>query len=213
MPARLRRLESELLTQLQNHRPEFLTASTASSTRAAGDAIQTIVCDELPELVRDITGLWAEDLSRRAMADARFRTEDGTVYEIDVKTHRTDTSFSMPHLISFHRLADFYEDPKNMFLVVLVSYSVLGNAATFSSCRVFPIEWLAWESLTLANLGKGQIQIKNTRKLSVIDNQDRAAWMVELCDRVLSFYEREAGKLLTRGEKFRQLRDRWAVRQ
>ena len=116
-PNRLARLEVQILEHLRDHAPNFLTASTARSTRTAGDAIETIVCAVLPDLLSDVTGSWIKDLSRRAMADARIQTAGGSVYDIDIKTHRIGTSFSRSNLISVHRLARFYERPENVFLI------------------------------------------------------------------------------------------------
>lgn len=204
-------LEAQVLGHLRSHAPDLLTASTAGSTRAAGDAIENIVSAALPDLLGDLSGTWAKNLSRRDMADAHFQTGTGARYAIDVKSHLTDARFSMPNLISVFRLAEFYEHPDNVFLIVLISYSVTGNTASYSSCRAFPIEWLSWESLAVRNLGKGQIQLKNTRKFDLIVGQHRADWMIHLCDRVLTFYEREAEKILDRAAEFRKIRERWAT--
>lgn len=212
-PARLHRFESELLGQLTHKVPDFLTTATARSTRAAGDAIERIVSSLLPGLLEDVTGQWVEDLSRRAMADARVRTLSGATYDIDIKTHRIGTTFSRSNIISVRRLAGFYEDPKNVFLVILVSYSVVGNAVTFASTTAVPIEWLSWKSLTLGNLGWGQIQFLDTPTFEVVESQDRAIWMTQLCDQLLDFYPREITKTTERLAYFRKARDVWASKQ
>ncbi|MBA4179680.1 MAG: hypothetical protein C0506_03745 [Anaerolinea sp.] len=204
-------LEGQILSHLRTSAPEFLTASTARSTRAAGDAIEDIVCKALPDLLGDITGAWVKDLSRRAMADARIQTASGSVYDIDVKTHRVGTGFSMSNLISWRRLAQFYERPENTFLIVLISYEVEGHEVTFESCRAFPIEWLSWESLSLGLLGWGQIQFTDTRSYKVVEEYSRAAWMTELCDRLLAFYPNEIAKIQDRIAFVRRTRERWTT--
>ncbi len=72
---------------------------------------------------------------------------------IDVKTHRTDTRFNMPNLTSVERLTRFYQDDKNYFVVLLVSYTVSGTALKVSGVRFVPIEFLMWECLTIGALG------------------------------------------------------------
>lgn len=209
-PTRLIRLETQILEHLQGHAPEFLTASTARSTRAAGDAIENIVSAALPGLLSDLTGSWVEDLSRRAMADARIQTASGAVYDIDIKTHQIGTKFSRSNLISWRRLAKFYERPENTFLIVLVSYEVTGHDVAFKACRTFPIEWLSWETLSLGLLGWGQIQFTNTRSFQEVTGNSRSAWMTEMCDRLLDFYPNEVAKIQDRIAFARKIRERWA---
>ena len=53
------------------------------------------------------------------MADLAFEDLDGYYYIVDVKTHRLSTKFNMPNLTSVERLARFYEDDKNYFVVLM----------------------------------------------------------------------------------------------
>ncbi len=53
------------------------------------------------------------------MADLAFEDLDGYYYVVDVKTHRLSTKFNMPNLTSVERLARFYEDDKNYFVVLM----------------------------------------------------------------------------------------------
>ena len=61
------------------------------------------------------------------MADLAFEDSEGFYYVVDVKTHRHDTKFNMPNLTSVERLARFYEDDKNYFVLLFVSYEVVGT--------------------------------------------------------------------------------------
>lgn len=209
-PSRLRRLDDHLLLHLRDLRAELVTTAGAESTRAAGDAIQRVVSEALPELLSDITGVWVQDLSRRAMADSRVGNKDGEIADFDVKTHRSGTAFNRPNIISVRRLADFYEQDGNTFVVVLVSYSVDRGRLSFDSVRSFPVEWIAWHCLTIGLLGWGQLQITNTPALEVIETQSRSEWMLELCERMFAFYPREIEKAKERLEFFRRTREMWS---
>ena len=55
------------------------------------------------------------------MADLAFTDKDDCYYIADVKTHRLDTTFNMPNLISVERLSRFYEDDKNYFVILKVN--------------------------------------------------------------------------------------------
>lgn len=57
---------------------------------------------------------------------------EGLYYIVDVKTHRADTKFNMPNLTSVERLARFYEDDKDYFVVLIVKYKLDGTRANVS---------------------------------------------------------------------------------
>jgi hypothetical protein len=111
-PARRRKLEADIQHLLAGQ-PDFLSPRTANSPRATGDAIQSILSDNLQELLVDVVKDYSADFARRAMADLAFGDTDGLYYRVDVKSHRIDTKFNMPNLTSVERLARFYEDDRN----------------------------------------------------------------------------------------------------
>jgi len=146
------------------------------------------------------------------MADLAFQDKDGLYYVVDVKTHRLETHFNMPNLTSVERLARFYEDDKNHFVILMLSYSVVGNRVQAQAAHFVPIEFLSWECLTIGALGWGQIQISNANNISVKEGYSRKKWMLELCDIMLEFYPREIGKIGERIEYFRNVKKRWEAR-
>lgn len=106
------------IVRLLNSQPDFLSPRSASSTRAAGDAVQAILSEHFQSLLGGLCSEYSSDFARRAMADLAFKDPAGLYYRVDVKTHRADTHFNMPNLTSVERLARFYEDDKNYFVVL-----------------------------------------------------------------------------------------------
>ena len=92
---------------LLNQQADFLSQDTAESTRAAGDAIQSIIEDNFAEILGDLVGEYSASFARRAMADLAFKDKPGNYCVVDVKTHREGTAFNMPNLTSVDRLARF----------------------------------------------------------------------------------------------------------
>ena len=90
---------------LLNEQADFLSADTAESTRAAGDAIQSIIEDNFAEILGDLIGEYSASFARRAMADLAFKDKVSNYCVVDVKTHREGTAFNMPNLTSVDRLA------------------------------------------------------------------------------------------------------------
>jgi hypothetical protein len=206
-----KRMEIEIaVLGLINSHPPFLSAETAASTRATGDAIQTIISEHLGELLGDLCAEYFPKFPRRAMGDLAFRDTDGLYYAVDVKTHRAGTQFSMPNLTSAKRLARFYERDTNYFAVLIVKYTAEATEVIVEKVCFVPIEWLSWQCLTIGALGWGQVQIADANVIDINEGYSRKAWMIELCDSMLQFYPKEVEKIIThRIDYFEGVREEW----
>src|SRR5437660_12922668 len=125
--------------------------------------MQDILSENLETILgADVCSKYSSQFARRAMADLAFEDTQGFYYVVDVKTHRLSTKFNMPNLISVERLARFYEDDKNYFVILMISYDIEGLRAIIEQVKFVPIEFLGWDCLTIGALGWGQIQIANS---------------------------------------------------
>lgn len=195
-----------------NTQTDFLSPRTASSTRAAGDAIQDLLAENFRSILGKRIKEYSSAFARRAMADLAFFDKDGFYYVIDVKSHRLETHFNMPNLTSVERLARFYEDDKNYFVVLTAAYKLQGTRVEVKKVHFVPIEFLSWDCLTIGALGWGQIQIANSNRI-IISPQSRKKWMIELCDVLFEFYPTEIGKIKERIDYFKRVKDRWLKRK
>lgn len=196
-----------------NQQGEFLSGSTVNSTRATGDAIQEILANNFQAIIgNEICLNYSSIFARRAMADLAFEDREGFYYVVDVKTHRLETKFNMPNLTSVERLARFYEDERNYFVILMIAYGVSGLRAIIEKVKFVPIEFLAWDCLTIGALGWGQIQIANSNIITINPQYSRKQWMLELCDTLLDFYPREIVKIDERIEHFKKIRAKWEAR-
>jgi hypothetical protein len=205
-------IEEKVLCLL-NQQADFLSADTVESTRAAGDAIQSIIEDNFEEILGEHGGEYSASFARRAMADLAFKDRSNNYYVVDVKTHREETAFNMPNLTSVDRLARFYEDDANFFVMLMVKYSVTGTKVNVSKVHFVPIEYLKWSCLTLGALGAGQIQIANSRHIEIDSTKTRRSWMLEFCDNVLQLYPREIVKINKRIGKFEKVKEFWLAKK
>jgi hypothetical protein len=192
-----------------NQQPDFLSEDTVGSTRAAGDGIQSIIEDHFESILGEQIGEYSSSFARRAMADLAFKDRLGTYYVVDVKTHRESTAFNMPNLTSVDRLARFYEDDTNFFVMLMVKYAVQGTRVAVGDVHFVPIEHLQWQCLTLGALGTGQIQIADSKHILIDPRPSRRSWMLEFCDAVLAFYPREIAKIKHRITRFEKVREFW----
>ena len=184
---------------------DFLSAHTADSPRAVGDAIQTLISDRFDSFLGDWCVEYSNDFARRAMADLAFRDQEDFYTVVDVKTHREDTRFNMPNLTSVERLARFYQSNSNVFAVIMVKYRIEGTNLRATEVVFSPIEFLDWGCLTIGALGWGQIQIANSNVITVNDGYSRKDWMLQLCNTMLDFYPAEILKIQDRSNHFLNL--------
>ena len=192
-----------------NHQTDFLSPRTINSPRAVGDAIENILVENFGTILGDLSKEYSSTFARRAMADLAFTDKDDFYYVVDVKTHRLDTKFNMPNLTSVERLARFYEDDKNYFVVLKVNYKIKGPKIIIKKVTFVPIEFLSWDCLTIGALGWGQIQIANANIVNVISKNKRRKWMIEMCDFLLEFYPKEISKIKERIAHFEKVKKYW----
>lgn len=196
-----------------NSQKDFLALNTVKSVRAAGDAIQDILSADFPAIVGESHCVnYSSAFARRAMADLAFEDCDSLYYRVDVKTHRTSTKFNMPNLTSVERLARYYEDDRNYFVVLYIGYDVQGFRVVVSDVKFVPIEFLSWDCLTIGALGWGQIQIANANRIVVEDKKSRKSWMLALCETLFEFYPKELDKIARRIDYFKKVQTVWLAK-
>ncbi|MDD2890981.1 MAG: hypothetical protein PHE49_10150 [bacterium] len=204
-------LEDKIKTFL-NAQPDFLSKYTVGSTRAIGDAIQRILEDNFQNIIGKLAKEYSANFARRAMADLAFTDQNGLYYVVDVKTHSLDTKFNMPNLTSVERLARFYQEDTNCYVILMVEYIIKGINIQVEKVHFIPIEFLAWDCLTLGALGWGQIQIANANNI-IIASCSRKEWMLKLCNELFEFYPGEIQKTKDRIEYFEQVRNLWKTKK
>ncbi|MBN1311387.1 MAG: hypothetical protein JXB30_08205 [Anaerolineae bacterium] len=204
-------IETKVQSLLNTH-DDFLSPATAESPRAVGDAIEEILRGAFDSVLGALCSEYSAQFARRVMADMAFRDTDDFYYVVDVKTHRTDTAFNMPNLTSVERLARFYEDDTNYFIVLMVRYHIEASRPQVTQVMFVPIEFLSWDCLTIGALGWGQIQIANANRIVVLPQYSRREWMLQLCDALLEFYPREIAKINARIERFNTVREFWLAK-
>lgn len=203
----------EMIVHFFNNHEDFLTLSTAKSTRAVGDAIQDLLAENFEEIMGDECRNFKSDFTRRDFEDMAFSDSDGFYYAVDVKSHRLDTKFNMPNLTSVARMAKFYHDDKNYFVILKIDYTIEAVKVLVSKATFVPIEFFSWDCLTLGALGIGQIQIADAKSIIINHNYSRKQWMLEFCDKLSVFYPREILKAKKRMLFFEKVRLEWIEKE
>ena len=207
----LNELSNKILEILNRDAQTIVSVNSMSSPRSLGDAVQEFLAQRgLAEALAEIGISHIDsDFSRRSMEDIAFEDNNGNYYAVDVKTHNLSTQFNMPNLISVRRLANFYRNDSNTFCILIVSYEVVDNKLEYRECNFKPIEAFSWDCLTLGALGWGQIQIANANDLQFNQLMSRKQWMLNMYDKLETFYDEEIGKIAERKDWFSKIRQDW----
>jgi len=192
-----------------NKQKDFLGGRTVSSTRAVGDAIQSILEESFSDICGSYIKEYTSHFNRRSMADLAFTDKSDFYHSVDIKTHRLDTVFNMPNLTSVERLSRYYEGDDNYFDLLLIAYSVKDLHINVEKVYFVPIEQLSWQCLTIGALGWGQIQIANSNNIILEKSPNRKKWMINLCDTLMDFYPQEINKIGDRVSYFKKVRKYW----
>lgn len=185
-----------------------------SKQRSLGDVVENAIVARFAAICAEFSTNVQVKFSNRALEDVAF-SYDGRYFAVDVKTHNLDARFSMPNLISVDRLLRFYDSPDNYFVLAMVKYRVSSPEQADNELAgveivevvVSDLEHIAWQSLTIGALGKGQLQIKDASKMGLSLESDRQTWLRELLTRLVKFYE---GEIVKNGKRLEQVQRRLA---
>jgi len=131
------KIENTVINLLNGN--QLMNYNTVNSPRAVGDAVQGFLEKNISQcLPNDLVTKINTSFARRSMADLAFEDTTGNYYVVDIKTHNLTTSFNMPNLTSVERLARFYGDSKNYFVLLLVSYTIQNEQLLFKECLFVP---------------------------------------------------------------------------
>ena len=131
---------------------------------------------------------------------------DNVLYLIDIKTFNTDSKYSMPNLISFDKLVKDVIKKDNVKLIYLfIHYKVVNNELKITNIKSSYINNISSECLRFGNLGSGQLQIKNAKKLSFNNNQTEKDGYVYIIKLYKEFLNNLTKKIQERQNKLEDL--------
>ena len=188
----------QIQEDLDNNLPKEVTYESGLMQRGIADLIESRASDIILNLKHQSIKESYEAKSKRSIEDVGLVTTEYDDIKIDIKTHDSDSDLSMPNLISISRIKKFYENDRNLLLYVFVKYVTHGRLIQILDTKVKAIEQFNWECLTIGNLGKGQLQVKNMDEISFQSHMTRKDWMERLSCDVIIYYQSLIKKIQTK---------------
>lgn len=114
--------------------------------------------------------------------------DDNNIYKIDINVYDINKSISFPSLLSIQRAKYFLSNNNNHIIYIFIGH----KNNTITKIDVQNIESLDWNYLSIQNLGKGQIQMKNISpdKLTFNNDINRKEWLYLLNKKGSEYYDK-----------------------
>lgn len=170
------------------------TIDTKFEQRGIGDYIEGLVVEEA---LINYPAYFVKRSSKKSTEDFALDVGDITHF-VDIKTHDIHSTFSMPNLTAVDKLAALYSDAKKSIQLhyLFVSYTLLNGVLTIKDVKVCRPHNLSWKYLNVANLGNGQLQIKNMHKVKIDYTINKQKWFRDFINKVVDFKYKTIDKML-----------------
>jgi len=184
-------MKEEIKVLLENHLNDF-EVPVGIEHRGVGDLVEqkvnSILLNHPPNHITEAV----EARSKKSLEDVTWKSPT-TTYWIDVKTHYIQDveGFSMPNMSSIEKLRKLFKQPNEELIYVMVSYTRNNNLIQIDNIKVFFIWELDWSVLSIQNLGRGILQIKDNNKPLVFTNQGKQKWFNQLCKSAIQFHTKQ----------------------
>jgi len=165
--------------------------------RSVADSIEGMMTQYVIDNIESFDYTAKKAKSKRSIEDVLV-AKDGMKFFVDVKSKHIGAAFSMPNLISIGRLTKLYADANKYLLYVFVYYQHKETTVDIQQVEVVPIEFMDWKDLCIANLGTGQLQIKNANNPIGKYEGDRQSWIDNLNKNYMIFCEQLIQKITKR---------------
>jgi len=117
---------------------------------------------------------------------------DNNHYKVSVKLFDYTNNVLSSNLMSIDRVRKILQQETNHIIYVFVGYKFDGtNLYTIPNIYIKNIENINWRCLTIQNLGKGQLQMKNNSEpITFTEETNRKEWLNELKKQAIQYYDK-----------------------
>lgn len=167
------------------------------NTRAIAEIVKAFVFKQ-SKLIFDGYYKYLEKDNKIKNKLIKITEQNDIICQLKVLTHKVDTDFNMPNVISIDKLVKTYKKERCIMFLIVIHYYIdeeNGNKINVSQAQLSPIEYISLDNISIGNLGKGQIQIKklsNTQALFYLFDlnlkQVRKDWLKNLHTKAIAFY-------------------------
>lgn len=115
---------------------------------------------------------------------------DNNNYKIDVKSYFVNKPSSISNLISIEKARKYLTNEKNHIIYIFVKYVIYKNHIKITDIKIKPIESIDWLYLSIQNIGKGQLILKNIiDDIKFLKKPNRKEWFNQFIIKGKEYYD------------------------
>lgn len=196
-------IKNKVTAELENY------VTVGGKQRSLGDTIEDkiydILCNGLNELITETKS----PRSDKSIEDITLISYKD-IFWVDTKTHNIHRS-AFPNLTAIEKIKKVIHTENEELIYVSVNYELKNNktgeiikdkpvpgtehTVLIKSVDVFYVWELDMSILTIGNLGKGQLQIKDANKELVFTDKGKELWFIDFKQLVLAFLKNQIIKI------------------
>ena len=111
-------------------------------------------------------------------------------YKIDVKPYFVNKPTTVYNLISIERARKYLSNKNNHIVYIFVKYAIYKEHIKITDIKVKPIESIYWSYLSIQNIGKGQLNLKNVvDDIKFLKTPNRDEWFKQFINKGKEYYD------------------------
>ncbi|MFW6233258.1 MAG: hypothetical protein ACOC3Z_01195 [Nanoarchaeota archaeon] len=115
---------------------------------------------------------------------------DGNNYKVDVKPYFINKPSTVSNLISIERARKYLKNEKNHIIYIFVKYAIYKEHIKITDIKIKPIESIDWSYLSIQNIGKGQLILKNiVEDIKFLKKPNRKEWFIKFIEKGKEYYD------------------------
>ena len=115
---------------------------------------------------------------------------NGNNYKIDVKPYFINKPSTISNLISIEKARKYLTNKNNHIIYIFVKYAIYKEHIKITDIKIKPIESIDWSYLSIQNIGKGQLILKNiVADIKFTKNPNREEWFNQFINKGKEYYD------------------------
>jgi len=196
-------IKSKVTDELQDY------VTIGGKQRSLADTVEDKVYDILCDVINELITETKPPRSDKSIEDITLISNED-IFWVDIKTHNVNRS-AFPNMTAIEKIKKVIHTENEKLIYVSVNYELKNNktgkiikgkpvqgvehTVFIKSVDVFYVWELDMSILTIGNLGKGQLQIKDANKELVFTNQGKELWFLDFKKLVLAFLRNQIVKI------------------
>lgn len=162
--------------------------------RTIGDLVESSIANLILNINHELISETIESSGKKSIEDVTLVSKN-VKYYADSKTRNINAKFSMPNLTSIEKIKNIINNENEELIYIFVTYDIENNFVKIKEVKVAFVWELDVEMLSIGNLGKGQLQIRNAKESLIFTDKGKEEWFSDVKKLAQFFFKKQIIKL------------------